>query len=40
MQHATFTSCGRQHMCIDSCVSHTFDFTPSVSLYVDCVDEA
>lgn len=40
VQHATFTLCGRQHMCIDSPVSHGFDFTPSVSLYVDCVDEA
>ncbi|MEB3366215.1 VOC family protein [Saccharopolyspora mangrovi] len=40
VQHATFTLCERQYMCIDSPVSHGFDFTPSVSLYVDCVDEA
>jgi predicted 3-demethylubiquinone-9 3-methyltransferase (glyoxalase superfamily) len=26
-------------MCIDSSVKHDFDFTPSMSLYVDCESE-
>jgi predicted 3-demethylubiquinone-9 3-methyltransferase (glyoxalase superfamily) len=37
---ATFTLAGRQFMCSDSPVHHGFSFTPSVSLFVDCADEA
>ena len=37
--HATFTLKGQQFMCIDSSVKHDFDFTPSMSLYVDCESE-
>ncbi|MDR7071584.1 VOC family protein [Fictibacillus barbaricus] len=37
--HATFTLKGQQFMCIDSSVKHDFDFTPSISLYVDCESE-
>ena len=40
VQHATFTLAGQQFMCIDSPVQHSFGFTPSVSLYVQCADEA
>lgn len=37
--HATFTLAGRPFMCIDSPVKHAFSFTPSMSLYIDCVSE-
>ena len=40
VQHATFTLAGQQYMCIDSYVKHGFGFTPAVSLYVTCADEA
>ena len=40
VQHATFTLAGQQYMCIDSPAHHDFTFTPAVSLYVDCADEA
>jgi predicted 3-demethylubiquinone-9 3-methyltransferase (glyoxalase superfamily) len=40
VQHAMFTLAGQQFMCIDSPVQHGFEFTPSVSLYVQCADEA
>lgn len=35
--HATFTLQGLQFMCIDSTVHHAFSFTPSISLFVECV---
>ena len=31
---------GQNVMCIDSPARHAFDFTPSFSLFVDCVSEA
>ncbi|AYL34051.1 VOC family protein [Streptomyces fungicidicus] len=37
---ATFTLGGQQYMCIDSHVKHGFTFTPSLSLFVTCDDEA
>jgi predicted 3-demethylubiquinone-9 3-methyltransferase (glyoxalase superfamily) len=37
---AVFTLAGRRFMCSDSFVKHQFTFTPSVSLFVDCADEA
>lgn len=37
---ATFTLGGRPFMCIDSPPVHDFDFTPSMSLFVTCRDEA
>lgn len=37
---ATFTLAGQQYMVSDSYVSHAFTFTPSVSLFVTCADEA
>lgn len=37
---AIFTLAGQQYMCIDSPVAHAFTFTPSVSLFVNCADEA
>ena len=40
VQHATFRLAGQQFMCIDSPVEHGFTFTPSVSLFVQCEDEA
>jgi predicted 3-demethylubiquinone-9 3-methyltransferase (glyoxalase superfamily) len=37
---ATFTVNGQIFMCIDSPVKHEFTFTPAMSLFVDCEDEA
>ncbi|WNB91019.1 VOC family protein [Bacillus sp. NEB1478] len=37
--HAIFTLKGQKFMCIDSTVDHDFNFTPSMSLYVDCESE-
>ena len=37
---AVFTLAGQRLMCSDSFVQHQFTFTPSVSLFVDCADEA
>lgn len=39
VRHAVFRIAGQEFMCIDSAVSHTFTFTPSVSLYVRCANE-
>ena len=40
VQHATFRLAGQEFMCSDSWVQHEWGFTPAVSLYVDCADEA
>lgn len=40
IQHATFTLAGVPLMCIDSPAKHEFGFTPAISLYVQCADEA
>ncbi|MGW4437947.1 VOC family protein [Streptomyces sp. NPDC004596] len=40
VRHATFSLAGEQIMCIDSPVRHGFTFTPAVSLFVQCADEA
>lgn len=37
---ATFTLKGQTFMAIDSPVKHDFTFTPAMSLFVDCADEA
>lgn len=37
---ATFTLAGHRLRCSDSAPVHAFGFTPSVSLFVDCADEA
>jgi len=37
---AAFTIAGQTFMAIDSPVKHDFAFTPSMSLFVDCADEA
>ena len=37
---ATFTIAGQTFMAIDSAMKHDFTFTPSMSLFVDCADEA
>jgi predicted 3-demethylubiquinone-9 3-methyltransferase (glyoxalase superfamily) len=38
VRFARFTLAGREFSCIDSPVRHDFDFTPAVSLFVDCTD--
>jgi predicted 3-demethylubiquinone-9 3-methyltransferase (glyoxalase superfamily) len=40
VQQATFTLAGQPFMCIDSPVKHGFTFTPAMSLFVQCADEA
>ncbi|PAY20838.1 hypothetical protein CKO51_04275 [Rhodopirellula sp. SM50] len=36
IKHAAFRVAGTRLLCIDSPVDHPFEFTPSVSLFVDC----
>jgi predicted 3-demethylubiquinone-9 3-methyltransferase (glyoxalase superfamily) len=40
VQQATFTLSGQVFMCIDSPTHHKFTFTPAVSLFVQCANEA
>ena len=40
VQLATFTLNGQEFMAIDSNAVHAFTFTPSMSLYVRCEDDA
>jgi len=40
IMHATFQLDGRLYMCSDSPPIHDWDFTPGVSNYVQCKDEA
>lgn len=40
VQQATFSLAGQRFMCIDSPAKHDFGFTPAVSLFVQCEDEA
>jgi predicted 3-demethylubiquinone-9 3-methyltransferase (glyoxalase superfamily) len=40
VQHATFSLGGEQFMCIDSPMKHDFTFTPAMSLFVQCENEA
>ena len=40
VQHAVFSLNGQVFMCIDSPAKHDFTFTPAISLYVSCPDEA
>jgi predicted 3-demethylubiquinone-9 3-methyltransferase (glyoxalase superfamily) len=37
---ARFRLCGREILCSDSPVKHAFTFTPSISMFVDCENEA
>jgi predicted 3-demethylubiquinone-9 3-methyltransferase (glyoxalase superfamily) len=40
VQQATFTLAGQPFMCVDSPMKHGFTFTPAISLFVRCADEA
>ena len=40
VKRADFTLAGQPAICIDSPARHAFTFTPSVSLFVECEDEA
>lgn len=40
VKRAEFTIAGHRLACIDSPSVHAFTFTPSMSLFVDCADEA
>lgn len=40
VQQATFTLAGQPFMCVDSPMKHGFTFTPAMSLFVQCADEA
>ena len=40
VKQARFTLGGHELRCFDSPVKHAFTFTPAISLFVDCADEA
>jgi predicted 3-demethylubiquinone-9 3-methyltransferase (glyoxalase superfamily) len=40
VKRAEFTVGGHPLLCIDSPIKHAFTFTPSMSLFVECEDEA
>ncbi|WP_306394714.1 VOC family protein [Telluria beijingensis] len=40
VKRAAFTLAGQDVICIDSPAKHGFTFTPSMSLFVECEDEA
>jgi predicted 3-demethylubiquinone-9 3-methyltransferase (glyoxalase superfamily) len=40
VKRADFTLAGQEVTCIDSPMKHDFTFTPSVSLFVECENEA
>jgi len=40
IKKASFTLAGHEMACIDSSTKHGFSFTPSISLFVQCEDEA
>jgi len=40
VKRAAITVNGQDVMCIDSPVKHGFTFTPAISMFVDCEDEA
>jgi predicted 3-demethylubiquinone-9 3-methyltransferase (glyoxalase superfamily) len=40
VQHATFRLRDKIYAAIDSPAKHDFTFTPAISLFVDCADEA
>jgi predicted 3-demethylubiquinone-9 3-methyltransferase (glyoxalase superfamily) len=40
IKRATFAIAGHELVAFDSPVQHEFSFTPSISLFVDCADEA
>ncbi|HEX3871899.1 MAG TPA: VOC family protein [Pirellulales bacterium] len=40
VKRAEFTLGGHRLMCINSPVKHQFTFTPSISIFVECADEA
>ena len=40
VKKADFTLAGHRLSCIDSPAKHAFTFTPSVSLFVECADQA
>ena len=40
VMHAVFSLNGQEYMCIDSPAKHAFTFTPSISLFVTCSEEA
>src|ERR1700750_1969647 len=37
---ASFRIGGEKILCIDSPIKHAFDFTPSISLFIECESEA
>jgi predicted 3-demethylubiquinone-9 3-methyltransferase (glyoxalase superfamily) len=36
VMQAEFTICGQHVFCSDSPIKHAFDFTPSISMFIDC----
>lgn len=40
VMQAAFTVAGQTFMCVDSPIKHGFTFTPAMSLFIECADEA
>ena len=40
VKHAIFTIAGQEYMASENTLEHTFTFTPSMSIYVNCKDGA
>jgi predicted 3-demethylubiquinone-9 3-methyltransferase (glyoxalase superfamily) len=40
IKKATFTLCGQNMACSDSPIKHSFGFTPAISIFIDCSDDA
>jgi predicted 3-demethylubiquinone-9 3-methyltransferase (glyoxalase superfamily) len=40
VKHAVFKLQGQEYMAIDSTAPHQFTFTPSISIFIQCEDEA
>jgi predicted 3-demethylubiquinone-9 3-methyltransferase (glyoxalase superfamily) len=40
IKRGAFTLAGHDLVCFDSAITHDFTFTPAVSLWIDCDDEA
>jgi predicted 3-demethylubiquinone-9 3-methyltransferase (glyoxalase superfamily) len=40
IKRAAFSLAGHQLICFDSPIKHDFTFTPAISLFVECEDEA
>ncbi|MFV3076483.1 VOC family protein [Niveispirillum fermenti] len=40
VMQAAFRMAGQNFVCIDSSIDHGFGFTPAITLFIDCTDDA